>query len=66
MRKEQIPNDNEFIMKTRKFNGQQYTLFDWCRDLEEAKLEIANLREEGKLVRYSRNITGYSIWIRNQ
>ena len=64
MKKEQITTTKEFQSKTRKFNGQQYTLFDWCGDLDEAKLEIATLRKEGKSVRYSQNTNGYSIWMK--
>ncbi|PKH46808.1 hypothetical protein CVH13_00905 [Dehalococcoides mccartyi] len=64
MEKEKATNTKKFQIKTRKFSGQRYALFDWCGDLDETKLEIATLRNEGKLVRYSQNTNGYSIWIR--
>ncbi|AQU05225.1 hypothetical protein B1778_00320 [Dehalococcoides mccartyi] len=59
------PKQNtDFRIKTRKFGDNQYVLFDWCAELDEARLEVKELRDNGKFVRYSRNSDGYSIWMR--
>lgn len=57
---------NGFKLKQRKFNGKDYTLFDWCSDLVEAKEETCELRAEGKYSRYTQNKDGYSIWVRDK
>lgn len=57
-------NTSKPKIKTRKFGGHIYKIFDWCKDLDETRSEIQDLRNEGKQVRYSKNINGYSVWMR--
>ena len=50
--------------RTRKFNGEEYRLFDWAFTKPEAQKEKRELQEKGKKVRLTKGTEGWLIWVR--
>ncbi len=50
--------------RTRRFDGNVYSLFDFTFNKREAKKEAKELRAKGKRVRVIPAGTGYHIWVR--